>query len=320
MAWRRFDRSKLEVKPLTEREHDMSLADLLPLDHMPEWQPSEALVATAEACIKARKSGRPVILMMGAHVIKQGLSRFVVDLIQRRLVTHIGMNGACAIHDSELVMIGATTESVAKYIVEGQFGLWQETGIVNEGAQRAAECDLGLGEALGGLLIERDFPHLDISLLATAARYDVPITVHVGIGQDIVHELPSADGAAIGQSSYNDFLVFTQAVSGLEGGVFLNYGTAVMGPEVYLKALSMARNVARQRGETINDFTTAVFDLKPLPVNYHETPPKSEPGYYYRFWKSVLVRTVAEGGHSYYVQADHRDSLPWLHKLLVEGV
>jgi len=320
MAWPRFDRSKLEVKALSEREHDMSLADVLPLDYLPDWQPSESLRATAQACAVARKEGRPLIFMMGAHVIKQGLSRFVIDLMERGLITHVGMNGACAIHDSELALIGATTEPVARYILEGQFGLWQETGIVNEGAKRAAERDLGLGEALGGLLAERALPHLDVSLLATAVRLDVPITVHVGIGQDIVHELPNADGAAIGQASYNDFLVFTQTVTGLEGGVFLNCGTAVMGPEVYLKALSMARNVARQRGERISDFTTAVFDLKPLPANYHATPPKSEPGYYYRFWKSVLVRTVAEGGHSFYIQADHRDSLPWLRKLLVEAV
>jgi len=318
MAYPRFERSRLEIRPLAERKHDMTLADVLPLEAETLSEPPAELVKVAEWIVRARSKARPVVLMMGAHVIKQGLSRFVIDLLERGIITHVGFNGACAIHDTELAMIGATTESVAHYISEGQFGLWRETGLVNEGASYAAARDLGFGEGLGDLLLQRDLPHLDVSILAAGKRLGVPVTVHVGIGQDIVHELPNADGAAIGKASYNDFLVFVNTITQLEGGVFLNYGTAVMGPEVYLKALSMARNVARQEGRKITDFCTAVFDLQLLPPNYHTTPPKSEPGYYHRWWKSVLVRTVQDGGESYYVRLDHKLSLPTLRKLVLE--
>jgi hypothetical protein len=131
--------------------------------------------------------------------------------------------------------------------------------------------------------------------------------------------LPNCDGAALGQASYADFLVFTQALTRLEGGVFLNLGSAVTGPEVYLKALSMVRNVARQRGKEICHFTTAVFDLLDLPTDFSHTPAKTEPGYYYRPWKTILVRTVAEGGESFYVRGDHRQTIPWLYRLLQEA-
>ena len=141
----------------------------------------------------------------------------------------------------------------------------------------------------------------------------IPCTVHVGIGSDIIHEHPNCDGAALGKASYTDFLVYTQTVTKLEGGVFLNFGSAVTGPEVYLKALAMARNVARQNGKQIAHFTTAVFDVQPL--GDEETtaaPPKSNPRYYFRPWKTILARTVADGGVSYYVQGEHRLTLPHL--------
>jgi hypothetical protein len=139
----------------------------------------------------------------------------------------------------------------------------------------------------------------------------------VSIGQDIVHQHPSCDGAAIGAASYTDFLVFAQSVCGLEGGALLNVGSAVMGPEVYLKALSMARNIARQEERSIARFTTAVFDLPDLEEDYAAEPPKTDPRYYYRPWKTILVRTVADGGESFYIRGDHRDTLPNLWQRLV---
>src|SRR4029077_15573993 len=133
-------------------------------------------------------------------------------------------------------------ESVARYVRTGEFGLWDETGRMNDAITRGARQGLGLGEAIGQTILNGNFPNKDISVLAAAVRLNVPITVHVGVGYDIIHEHPNCDGAALGQTSYQDFLVFTESVTKLEGGVLLNFGSAVMGPEVYLKALTMARN------------------------------------------------------------------------------
>jgi hypothetical protein len=141
----------------------------------------------------------------------------------------------------------------------------------------------------------------------------VPVTSHVGVGSDIIHAHANCDGAALGAASYTDFLIFAQSIAGLEGGVFLNVGSAVTGPEVYLKALSMARNVASQQGATIRDFTTAVFDLVELPANFRQGPPsKDHPQYYYRPWKTILVRTVADGGRSYFFSGDLASTIPSL--------
>ena len=151
-------------------------------------------------------------------------------------------------------------------------------------------------------------------MLAAGVRLGVPVTVHVGIGYDIIHEHPNCDGAALGQTSYQDFLIFAETVRKLEGGVALNFGSAVMGPEVYLKALAMARNVAHQEGHEIKHFTTAVFDLIPLEGDTHRQAPKTDPRYYYRPWKTILVRTVADGGESFYIQGDHRVTVPHLYQ------
>jgi hypothetical protein len=153
--------------------------------------------------------------------------------------------------------------------------------------------------------------------LAAGYRLRVPVTVHVGIGYDIIHEHPNADGAALGASSYRDFLIFTQSVNHLEGGVMLCFGSAVMGPEVYLKALAMARNVAHQEGRRIAQFTTAVFDLISLPDETRQEAPKVNPQYYFRPWKTILARTVADGGESFYVQGDHRQTLPAIYQAAV---
>lgn len=314
-----FDRSKLHLRPLGERDHDMDLGFMLQLDEGPEFDhPDLPTVAARVAAAKERGASR--ILMTGAHAIKQGASRHIIDLIRRGALTHVAINGAGVIHDYELARIGSTTESVARYIRSGEFGLWTETGEINELAKEAAELGLGLGENVGRRIVEDELPHRDVSILAAAYEAGVPVTAHVGIGYDIIHEHPNCDGGALGAASYTDFLIFTAGVEGLEGGVMLNFGSAIMGPEVYLKALSMARNVARQSGREIRNFATAVFDLVPIGGDIHKELPKTDPGYYFRPHKTILVRTVADGGESFYIRGDHRATFPALRKAILKGM
>ncbi len=317
MPYPLFDRSRLRTRPLAERQHDLDLSTLLRLDApLPPYE-HEALPILGTRLAAARRDGRARILLMGAHVLRAGVSRHLIDLMERGLISHIGMNGAGPIHDWEFALVGATTESVARYIRTGEFGLWQETGRMNDVIRAGAEAGMGLGESLGRAILEGPFPHKEVSVLGAAVRLRVPLTVHVGIGYDILHEHPNCDGAALGAASYRDFLVLAESVRSLEHGVMLNFGSAVMGPEVYLKALAMARNVAHQDGRAIRHFTTAVFDLIPLDTDTRRQAPKSDPRYYYRPWKTILVRTVADGGESFYLQGDHRVTLPHLHRAAV---
>ena len=251
--------------------------------------------------------------MMGAHPIKLGLARFLIEMMDRGIVTHLATNGAGMIHDFELALGIGTSESVPKWIKEGQFGLWSETGRLNDIMVEAAANKEGLGEAIGRVIEEEKFPCRHLSIAAAGYRNRVPVTSHVGIGSDIIHSHANCNGAALGEASYTDFLIFTRAVEQLEGGVYLNIGSAVTGPEVYLKALSMARNIARQEGREIRHFTTGVFDLLELPEDYRAGPPSPDhPMYYYRPWKTILVRTVADGGTSYYYPGDHTQTLSTL--------
>ena len=314
-----FDRSRLLIKPLSERRHDMQIDYVLGLNEAAPEYSHPQLPEVARRMIVAKNKRAARILMMGAHVIKMGMSRYVIDLIERGFVSHIAMNGAGAIHDYELARIGATTESVARYIQTGEFGLWKETGDLNDVIKEATELSLGLGENLGRYIVAGNFPYKDVSIFAAAYRCSVPVTVHVGVGYDIIHEHPNCDGAALGAASYRDFLIFTKTVENLEGGVMLDFGTAIMGPEVYLKALSMVRNVARRQGRSIKHFTTAVFDLVPIQGDIHHELPKTDPGYYFRPHKTILVRTVDDGGESFYFCGDHRATVPALRRALLEA-
>jgi phosphoglycolate phosphatase-like HAD superfamily hydrolase len=313
-----FDRSRLLVKPLAERAHDLHIEHWLSLEAATPDFAHPDLPAVAEHLATARASGAARILMMGAHVLRAGVNRHIIDLLERGFVGHIAMNGAGAIHDYELARIGATTESVDRYIRTGEFGLWKETGELNDWIREAAAQSHGLGETIGRRIAASDYPYRELSVFAAAYRAGVPVTVHAGIGYDIIHEHPNCDGAALGAASYRDFLIFARAVERLEGGVLLNFGSAIMGPEVYLKALAMARNVARQEGRSIRDFTTAVFDLVPIHGGHRRELPKTDPGYYFRPQKTILVRTVADGGRSYYFCGPHRATFPALWRLLTE--
>ena len=303
-----FDRSRLRILPLEERVNDLKLTNWLGLNDAPPAFSHADLPLVARRIVKAKTR----ILIMGAHVLRGGVNRHIIDLIERGCIDHIATNGACAIHDYELARIGETTESVARYINEGQFGLWQETGELNDWIAQAADQQLGLGENVGRRIEASQYPHKDLSVFAAAYRNNIPVTVHVGIGYDILHEHPNFDGAALGWASYRDFLIFANTVEKLGTGVVLNFGSAIMGPEVFLKALAMARNVGEVRG-----FTTAVFDLVPIHGDHRRELPKTDPGYYFRPHKTMLVRTVAEGGESFYFCGPHRATFPALRQAIL---
>jgi len=314
-----FDTSRLRLASLAQRRHDVTVADILPIDPPAATFTHPDMPALADAIADAHAAKAAVILAMGAHVIKKGLARYLIDMIRRGWLSAIAGNGAVAIHDYEFARIGATSESVARYIKAGQFGLWQETGEINDIVKAGAAEGLGLGEAVGRAIARAaNCPHKDLSVLAAAYEHSTPATLHVGIGYDITHAHPNFDAAAFGAASGRDFLVFAKAVENLENGVLLCFGSAVMAPEVYLKALSMARNVAHAEGRSIRRFTVAVFDLVPLTGDLKAEPPPDSHEYYYRPYKTLLVRTVADGGRSYYIRGDHARTLPALHRLLTE--
>ena len=309
-----INRNALKIKPLKERQHDLDLSSILERNLVPPEKIDSKLKTIAQNIIKARKNGSAVIMLAGGHVIRSGTQHYLSDLMEKGFLTCLALNGSGIIHDYEFAKIGKTTESVARYIQSGQFGLWKETGEINDIINLAyrENPEAGLGEAIGCAIEKGNFPHKNISLLASAFRLKVPVTVHVGIGQDIIHEHPNCNGAATGALSYNDFLRFAREVESLEKGVIMNFGTAVMGPEIYLKALAMARNLAHQEGQVLRDFSTLVCDLHSLPENYNTEPQKDNPAYFFRPWKTMLARTVADGGQSFYVQGRHRSTIPAL--------
>jgi hypothetical protein len=307
-----FNRKALNIKPLSKRIHDLDLSCINKISNKSHLQVDKKWRKIANRIINAKKYNSTIILMMGGHVIRSGVQRYIIDLMERGYISCVATNGSGMIHDFEFALIGATTESVARYIHEGQFGLWKETGILNDIINEAykQEATIGMGEAVGTAIDNGNFPYKDISLFAAAHRLNIPVTVHVGIGYDINHEHPNCDGAATGALSYNDFLKFAFIVQGLENGVVMNLGSAVMAPEVFLKALSMARNIAHQEGKEIKHFSTLVCDLHTLPDDYNNEPHKDSAAYYFRPWKTMLVRTVADGGESFYIKGKHADTIP----------
>lgn len=315
-----FDSRALLLGRLERRGHHLFASHCLPLHpFMPSFHHCD-LLPLSVACWDACRADCPSIWHVGPHVVKLGLSRYLIDLVERGYVTHLATNGAGIIHDFELALAGGTSEDVPRWLSAGQFGLWQETSRLNDIIKEAARRGEGLGEAVGRTIEEERFPHRDLSIAAACWRKGIPLTCHVTIGADIIHAHPNCDGAALGAASYTDFLIFARTMQDLEGGVYLNVGSAVTGPEVFLKALSMARNVAHQQGRHIRKFTTAVFDLVELPANWREgLPGKDDPFYYHRGFKTVLVRAVADGGRSFYIQGDHRQTIPALWHLLVHG-
>jgi hypothetical protein len=220
MPYPQFDRSQLRLQPLAQRQHDLTLDILQPLDSpVTLSHPSIPVIGQRMAVAKTRGASR--ILMMGAHVLRAGTQRHLIDLLERGLVSLIAMNGAGPIHDWEFALIGASTESVARYVSSGEFGLWHETGMMNDAIASGVKDGCGLGESIGRAIADGPFPYKHASVLAAAYRLGIPVTVHIGIGYDIIHEHPNANGGALGQASYTDFLIFAEHVRQLEGGVVL---------------------------------------------------------------------------------------------------
>jgi hypothetical protein len=319
MPFPQFDPRNLRLKPLAERIHDVERNSFIFPESPREPFAHPSLAPLAERIIRAKERGSAIAVACGGHVVKQGLNPLLISLMEKGLISHLAVNGSVAIHDFELALIGASTESVARYVRTGEFGLWQETGRINDAVSQGYREGLGFGESVGNMIERERFPFQETSLLAAGVRLHLPVTVHIGIGYDIVHEHPNFDGAAAGGASYRDFLILTETLTRLQGGVFLNIGTSVMGPEVYLKALTMARNAAHQHGQEIRKFTTAVFDLASLGEELHAEAPKTDPRYYFRPYKTILVRTVADGGESFYIQGEHRRTIPALYDLLTGG-
>jgi hypothetical protein len=247
----------------------------------------------------SHKNERPIVVGMGAHVIKVGLNPILIDLMERGIISALALNGAGIVHDTEIAMVGRTSEEVGDVLGSGAFGAAKETGeVVNAGINLGAEKGLGLGEGLGGYLLEKNFPYNRLSLLATAKRLGIPLTVHVALGTDIVHIHPSANGAAIGQTSHHDFRLFCALVADLEGGAYLNFGSAVLLPEVFLKALTLARNL----GHMVNNFTTANFDF----IRH------------YRTMTNVVNRPTMGGGKGYNIIGHHELLIPLLAATLLD--
>lgn len=316
-----FDRSRAKLKPLAERINDLQPGFIRPLGTFlctglsPDAKASLTDIATAVR--NAQKHRANVLFMCGGHVVRSGVQHYLFDLMRKGYVQGIAVNGSVAIHDFEIALQNATTESVAKYISQGQFGLWQETGHINDIVRQGVADGLGFGEALGRELAEGNYPHKELSLFATAWQLGIPVTVHLGIGYDIIHPHPNCDGAALGAATYRDFLIFANLVAGLENGVLATFGSAVMAPEVFLKTLSMVRNVLMQEGKNVSHFTTLVCDLLDIPAKAMSEARKSDPRYYFRPWKTLLSRTVADGGTSHYVQGRHEDTIPFLWKQIM---
>lgn len=268
------------------------------LDCLPDILCARDLKALIASCKTARAKGKPIIIGLGGHVIKCGLAPLLIELMEAGYVGALVCNGSVAIHDFEIAFFGQTSEDVSLALADGSFGMAEETSQgINMAITEGSAAGLGLGEALGKKVLS-EAPNAEISLLASAYRLEIPVCVQVAIGTDIIHQSPHADGKAIGDCSLRDFRIFCDAVSHLdEGGVFLNFGSAVIVPEVFLKALTVARNITG----SVKNFSTAVFDM-----NMH-----------YRARVNVMQRPVETGGKGYYFIGHHEIMIPLLIKSLV---
>lgn len=268
------------------------------LDCLPEILSAKDLRRLINRLKEAKERKKAIIIGLGGHVIKCGLAPLIIELMEAGYLTGLAVNGSVIIHDFEIAFFGQTSEDVSVALADGSFGMALETSqMLNSCISQAAKDELGLGEAVGKMILE-NAPNKELSLLGIAYKYGVPLTVHVAVGTDIIHQSPFADGAAIGACSHRDFKIFCYNVLGLnDGGVYLNFGSAVILPEVFLKALTVARNIQ----PPVKDFTTAVFDM-----NMH-----------YRARVNVMQRPVETGGEGFYFIGQHEILIPLLIKSLL---
>lgn len=331
-----FDALKIRTYPISERANKVKLSDIMDPDALRsktfkvDGEIERFISEVAGEVLSARKKGNPVILFTGAHLIKNGLGRVVNDLVRHGMITLVAGNGAMAIHDFELAMIGETSEHVPQALEKGRFGMAHEFACHNAALSIGNRHKLGCGETLGKTICDASFRsevfalagdegapmsfrHPEISVLAACYEHGVPLTVHAGIGTDVTDQHPSFNGEAKGGVSARDFLVFVNEVTKMtRGGVALNVGSAVTGPEVLLKAVSMASNA----GKPPNNLITADFDLR---ARQPQNTDESREGYYYRDQKSVVIRIPASfHGKGYYIQGNQKTTIPLLYQKIVE--
>lgn len=308
-----IDLSAIKTISLARRAHKVKLADLAGvsgagvsfaqfLEGLPRQLAAEDFRAVVAALVGAHQAGKPIIWGLGAHVIKCGLSPLIIEMMRRGLASAVALNGAGAIHDVEMALVGETSEDVAQGLVEGDFGMAQETGaFFAQALGGMASSPAGLGELLGRRLHQMAAPHRDISLLAQGMELGIPVTVHVALGTDVIHMHPQISGSALGETSLWDFRLLCSVVAELGGGgVYLNLGSAVVLPEVFLKALTVARNL----GHEVTDFATVNMDMIQ----------------HYRPRENVLRRPTAQGGRSYALTGHHELMVPLLVQAVIEGL
>lgn len=311
--WKPVNLDDVKTYPIRDRINKVSVRDFAAplssdtgirefLSCLPKILKAADLLELADLIAAAYRRQKRIIVMAGGHVVKCGLSRILINLMERGIITSLVCNGATSIHDFEIALIGETSEDVGRYLQSGEFGMVEETGrYMNEAFNDAAAKGIGMGEGLGRKLIELDAQFQDTSLLAAACRLGIPVTVHVAIGTDIIHQHPLANGAAIGETSFTDFRILTAVVAELgDGGVILNLGSAVILPEVFLKALTIARNLGHQ----VTHFTTADFDMIQQ----------------YRPLENVVKRPTIIGGKGFTFTGHHEIMIPLLAGAIVERI
>jgi hypothetical protein len=312
MPFKPIDRIPLKTYPLASRKSKVDRVDFARpwkpggtledfLERLPDILAAKDFKAVVSATAKARKAGKNVVMAMGAHVIKVGLNPVVVDLMEQGVITAVAMNGAGIIHDLEVAMIGRTSEDVLEGLEHGAFGMAEETaGFLNRAVLKAGNEGLGLGGAVGRAIIEENLPFEKESILATAARLEIPATVHVAIGTDIIHIHPGFDPEATGKASYLDFRLFCSVVAALEDGVYMNVGSAVILPEVFLKALTLVRNM----GHKVERITTVNMDFIRQ----------------YRPTTNVVERPTSQGGRGFTLVGHHEIMFPLLAAAVSEKI
>ena len=269
---------------------------------LPEILKASDFRRIVEAVITAARRQKPVIFMMGAHVIKCGLSPLVIDLLKKKIISAVALNGAGIIHDFELAYQGKTSEDVGAALKTRSFGMARETAeFLNNAVKDGVKDGLGIGGSVGRAIAKAECKYKRYSILYNCYNEMVPVSVHVAIGADIIHQHPSFDGASAGRGSQRDFLLLVQSVAGIgNGGVVLNFGSTVILPEVFLKALNLARNL----GYKAHNFTTANFDMI----------------YHYRPAVNVVERPTQDSGRGYYIIGHHELMLPMLHRAIIEQI
>lgn len=310
--WEPISFKNIKTYPLKNRASKVTVKEFgkawTPGGSMLEWLMSlpgilagQDLIRASELIVKAVKNKKMVILGMGAHPVKVGLNPVIIDLMERGVIHAIAMNGAGTIHDAELAMAGHTSEDVDARLGSGVYGMAEETGkLLNEAIKKGAGEDTGMGTAIGNMLIRENFRYNRFSLLARAFELNIPVTVHVAMGTDTIHYHPASDGAAIGKTTHMDFRIFAGLVSKMDEGVFINLGSAVIIPEVFLKALTLSRNL----GFEVKNFTTLVMDFI-----------KS-----YRPMTNVFHRPTQDGGQGFSIVGHHEIMLPLLAAAVIEGL